>query len=96
MKIKYLRLTKDEKKNAKEKFLQTEAGKYVKKKLTSVMWSGWLCMGFAIYIIVDAYIKKLNLFDYIYGSIIFVFGIVFVILAHRTYITKINDFITKK
>ena len=38
MKIKYLRLNKKDKQKARENFLKTEPGNYVKKKLISVLW----------------------------------------------------------
>ena len=95
MKVKYLRLNKKERKEAKNKFYQTETGKYVKKKLTSSLICALLCLILAIYCIVDAFINNLSLFDKIYGIIILGIGIALLVAHRKIFIKKVNEYVIK-
>lgn len=96
MKIKYLRLNKKERKDAKNKFLNTDTGKYVKKKINSSILCSILCIIFAVYLIIDSFINNKLLIEKIYSFITLGFGIALLVATHRIYIRKINDFIVKK
>lgn len=95
MKVKYLRLSAKERKKVKEKYYNTENGKYVKKKLLSALVCAILCVIGAIYLILDAFINDLLLIEKIYGFMILIFGIILLIAHHKIFIKKINEYVIK-
>lgn len=96
MKVKYLRLSKKERKKAKDKFYQTENGKFVKKKLTYALVCAVLCTVMAIYITAEAFIINSSTWDKAYGICLLIIGIILLIAYRKIYVKKINDFITSK
>ena len=94
-KYKYQRLTKEEKKQAKNEFYQTEQGIDLKKRFNRILIYSIILILFGIYLLVEAYIKKDSYAQFVYGSIIILFGIAF--LVSRTYVMmkKVNEYITK-
>ena len=95
MKIKYLRLNRNEKKAVKEKFYQTSIGKYIKKKLRSALICALLCIIFAIYLIIDAFVNDLTIVDKFYGFAILTIGVAFLIIHRKIFIKKINEYVIK-
>lgn len=95
MKIKYNRLSKENKIKYKKEYYQTNEGKYVKRKLLSALVCGILCLIISIYLLIDAYISHLGIWQYIYGSCVFVFGIMFIIFYFKILITKLNIYVIK-
>ena len=89
-KYKYQRLSKDEKKEAKKIFYQTEQGIELKKRFNRIL------ILFGIYLLVEAYIKKDSYAQYVYGSILILFGIGFLISRGHVKMMKVNDFITRQ
>lgn len=94
-KYKYQRLSKEEKKDAKLKFYQTELGIELKSKFKRILIYSIILILFGIYLIIEAYIKKDSIAQYIYGSIVTLFGIAFLISRSYIIMKKVNDFITK-
>lgn len=94
-KYKYQRLTKEEKKQAKNEFYQTGQGIDLKKRFNRILIYSIILILFGIYLLVEAYIKKDSYAQYVYGSVIILFGIAF--LVSRTYVMmkKVNEHITK-
>lgn len=94
-KYKYQRLSKDEKKEAKNEFYQTEQGIDLEKRFNRILIYSIILILFGIYLLVEAYIKKDSYAQYVYGSVIILFGIAF--LVSRTYVMmkKVNKYITK-
>lgn len=95
MKIKYLRLNKEERKEARDKFFATEKGILVKKKLNYGLFCSILLMLFSIYLLIDAIKNKLGTWSIIYGVGVFVFGIVFLIYYFKIRTTVVNNYLTK-
>lgn len=95
-KYKYQRLTKEEKKDAKEKFYQTELGINLKQKFKRILIYSIALIIFGIFLIINTYIKKDSNINYIYASLLIIFGIFFLIARRYVIIIKVNDFITKK
>lgn len=94
-KYKYQRLTKEEKKQAKNDFYQTEQGIELKKRFNRILIYSIILILFGMYLLIEAYIKKDSYAQYVYGSVIILFGIAF--LVSRTYVMmkKVNEYITK-
>ena len=95
MKVKYLRLSKKERKETKEKFYKTTNGKYVKKKLTSALVCSILCIGGAIYLIFDAFANNLSLIEKTYGIMVLLIGIILLIARRKIFVKKINEYVIK-
>ena len=93
-KYKYQRLTKEEKKEAKTKFYETEQGKILKQRFNRIFIYSIMLILFGIYMLVEAYIKKNSYAQYVYGTILIIFGIGF--LTSRSYVMmrKVNEYIT--
>ena len=95
MKIKYLRLSREEKKLVKQNFYKTNAGKNVKKHLTNALVCSIFCIGISIYIIVDAFIQNVSFWNKIYGFFILGFGIAGIVAYHKIFFKKINEYVIK-
>ncbi|MBQ6840765.1 MAG: hypothetical protein IJO63_01455 [Bacilli bacterium] len=95
MKVKYLRLSKEERKKVKEKYYQTETGKYVKKKLISSLICAIGCLLFSAYLITDAFINNLSTFEKVYGFMILIVGMFLLIAYRKIYVRKINEYVIK-
>lgn len=95
-KYKYQRLSKDEKKEAKNNFYQTEQGIELKKRFNRILIYSIILILFGIYLLVEAYIKKDSYAQYVYGSILILFGIGFLISRGHVMMMKVNYFITTR
>lgn len=95
MKTQYQRLNKENKKKAKKAYFATSGGMYVKRKLTSSFICAILSVAFGIYLIVEAAIKEYSTWQYIYGTLIILFGIFFVIAYFVVINKKVNNYIIK-
>ena len=93
MKIKYLRLNKNKQKEIRNKFYQTNNGKYIIKQLNIALICSLLCILVSIYLIYDAFINNSNLYDKIYSIIILICGIVGLIAYYKIKIKKLNDYV---
>jgi len=96
MKIKYFKLTKEERKKAKNDYYQTPVGKYVRKKLISALICSLLCIAMALYIVIDAYINDASLMEKIYGFFILFVGLILLYTYRKISVKKINDYLVKK
>ena len=96
MKIKYLRLNKKERKEARKDFFMTNTGKYVRSKIRSSILCAIMCIIFSAYLIIDAFINDMNILQKIYSFAIMFIGIALLIASYRIYIKKINEFVVKK
>ena len=65
LKVKYLRLDKEKRKEVKQKYYETSLGKYVKKQLISSFICGVLCIGIGIYLLIST--KDPKFIDYFYN-----------------------------
>lgn len=95
MKVKYLRLSKKERKEVKARYYDTNTGKYIKKKLTSALLCAIFCIICSIYLILDAFINDLTILDKIYGFMILIIGIALLIAQRKIFIKKINEYVIK-
>ena len=76
LKVKYLRLDKEKRKEVKQKYYETSLGKYVKKQLVSSFICGVLCIGIGIYLLIST--KDPKFIDYFYNISILLIGFGFI------------------
>lgn len=95
-KYKYQRLSKEEKKEAKLAFYQTEQGLLLKKRFNRILIYSIILISFGLYTSIDAYINKSSYAFYVYSALLIIFGISFIILRSYVQMRKVNDFITRK
>lgn len=93
LKVKYLRLDKDKRKEVRQKYYETSLGKYVKKKLISSFICGILCIGIGIYLLIST--KDPKFIDYFYNISILLIGIGFLIAIKKIEVKKINEYVIK-
>lgn len=91
-KYKYQTLKKEEKKQVKNEFYNTQDGIEVKKRLTRLLIYGILLILFAIWLIIEAYLKKDSIAEYIYGGILIIFAFVFLIARHQVLLKELNAY----
>ena len=96
MKIKYLRLTKEEKKQVQNDFYNTELGKEFKKYINISIIMNILLIIIGIYYILDTVIKKGNVGYYYFSSVLIIIAIIFLFFIYKAKVKKYNDFVIKK
>lgn len=94
--LKYQRLSKEEKKKAKNDFFQTERGKVLKIRFNRLIIYGIALIAFGIFLLVEAITKKDSYAEYIYSTIVIIFGISFLIGRFIVMRKQVNDYIVKK
>jgi len=95
MKVKYLRLNREERKKAKQKYYQTQNGAYVKKKLKSALICSILCIIGSVYLIIDAFLNDLTIIEKIYGFVVLAFGVALLFIHRKIFVKKINEYVVK-
>ncbi len=91
-KLKYYSLNKEEKKNLKEEFYQTELGQTIKFRLNRLFLTGIVGIIFGtILIILNKSIWEITL-----GITLIIICIIFLISSFTVRINKINDYLVKK
>ena len=93
LKVKYLRLDKEKRKEVKQKYYETSLGKYVKKQLISSFICGVLCIGIGIYLLMSTKDPKFN--DYFYNTSILLIGFGFIFAIKKIEVKKINEYVIK-
>ena len=80
MKNKYQRMTKEEKKKVRNRYYKTEKGRNQKNRLIRLFICGVLGTLFAIYMIIDGYLKgTINIWIWIVSIILLLFSITFIV-----------------
>lgn len=93
MKIKYLRLTKEERKKVRELYYATPKGKALKSKLRLVLFSSLGLLLCFIYLITDALMHSGSTWDYAYAICILVFAIFFLVAYFKLRLKRLNDYV---
>ena len=93
LKNKYQRMSREEKKELKVNYYQTNEGKYTKQKLLNSKLYSLLLGAWSLYNIIMMIIKK----DYTFVNIVLIvfsasFAILFIVLIHKVESNKLNDF----
>lgn len=94
-KYKYQRLSKEEKKQVKDEFYNTNQGMELKVRFKRILIYSILLLLFGLYLLIDAYINKDSYAQYVYGAIMLMFGVGFLISRSYVMMKKVNDYITK-
>lgn len=94
-KYKYQRLSKEEKKKARNDFYKTEYGKNLKLRFKRINIYSIILILFGTYLLIEAIINKNSYAEYIYSTILIIFGIAFLISKFHIEMIKVNEFITK-
>ncbi|MDE6284136.1 MAG: hypothetical protein K2M17_00095 [Bacilli bacterium] len=96
LKNKYQRLSKEEKKKAREDFFTTDLGKSLKFRFNRLLVVSVLLMLYSAYIIIDTFLNNGSLFGYSAGILVFIFALVFLIGRHKLIIEKTNNYLIIK
>jgi len=92
LRLKYYSLTKDEKKNLKNEFYNTEFGKEIKTRLDRLFIIGIIGILFSIYL----YFTSINIWNIVYSTILVLASLLFIIMSFKVRINKINTYLVKK
>ena len=90
--LKYYSLNKDEKKELKNNFYNTEFGKSIKNRLDRLFFIGIIGILFSIYL----FINSSNKWDIVTGVILIVASIIFLVGSFKVRIRKLNDYLVKQ
>ena len=89
--LKYYSLTKEEKKELKNKFYQTDFGKMIKIRLLRLFTIGVFGILFSTYLFIVAE----NKWNYVYATILAIASIIFIVGSFKVRIDKLNDYLVK-
>lgn len=95
MKLLYNQLSKEERKEARNKYFSTETGLYVKNKLKSSLICSILCMITGIFLTFDAFLRTFKLIDKIYGILTIIIGIAMFIIYFKIRNNRVNNYLIK-
>lgn len=95
MKIKYKKMSKEEKKDILNKYKNTSKGKEQLSRLARVNVIGILCILYAIFILITEY-QKLNSWLITLIIIMFIVGIIFLILSLKIKKKSLNKYLINK
>ena len=95
VKTKYQRMTKEEKREARIQFFNTDEGKNLNTRMVRLLIYGILLLGFGIYIIIDAIQKNDEILQIFYGILLIVVAFVFIIGRYFIIMKRTNDYLTK-
>ncbi|MBQ8901986.1 MAG: hypothetical protein IJY87_02840 [Bacilli bacterium] len=90
--LKYYSLNKDEKKELKKNFYNTEFGKSIKNRLDRLFLIGIIGILFSVYL----FINPSNKWDIVTGVILVVASIIFLVGSFKVRIKKLNDYLVKQ
>lgn len=96
VKNKYQRLNKDERKEARLKYYETEIGKVNKGRFTRLLWFGILSFIYSGVLIMDTIINKHSPWNYCLAGVMFIFALVFLIGREKIIIRNVNEYLIKK
>ena len=92
LRLKYYSLNKEEKKNLKKEFYQTEFGNSIKRRLNRLLIIGILGTLFSIYL----FLFHANKWDIVSGIILLIASFVFITGSFKLKTEKLNNFLIKK
>ena len=94
-KNKYQRSTKNEKKEARIAFFNTEYGKSLKIRLNRLIIYSVLLVACAIYFVIDNIMNDNTISNYILAVFFVIFAIVFMVGRHYVIVKNTNDYMIK-
>lgn len=96
MKIKYLRLTNEEKAKVRKKYFDTKAGLNVRKFLSMSMLCSVFLIIISIFLCYDAFYDEFDSATLIFSVVNAFFGLFILYYTRKIYIEKINNYLVKK
>lgn len=96
IKNKYQRLTKQERKEAREKFYSTNFGKEQKSRFNRLLLISILLFIYSLYLLIDTIINHGSIWTYVLSGFIFIFALIFLIGRHKVIVKNVNDYLIKK
>ena len=96
LKNKYQRLTKEEKKEACQKFYQTEFGKKMKPVFKRLLIISILLFIYALVLVLDSLLKKGSIWNYVAAILVASCAFVFLIGRHKIIVRDVNNFLISK
>lgn len=96
MKIKYLRLSKKERKEIRKEFYSTEKGKNLKNRLFLVFICAFVIDIIAFYCIIDNLLNRGEIWENIYAGGLLAISLFFYYNINRIHLTKVNNFTINK
>lgn len=96
LKNKYQRLSRDEKKKAREDFYQTNDGKALRYRFTRLLIVSILLILYGMFLIIETLVKHGSIFGIVSGILLFVFAFVFLIGRHKLIVDRVNKYLLKK
>ena len=94
-KNKYQRSTKEEKKEARIAFFNTDYGYELKKRLNRLVIYSVLLVACAIYFVIDNILNENTISNYVLAGFFVVFAIVFMVGRHYVIVKNANDYMIK-
>lgn len=96
IKYKYQRLNKEEKKEIKNEFFATERGVELKQRFNRILIYSFALILFGAILLTEAIIKKDSIAEYIYSTLLIIFGIVFIIVRYNIMRRQVNTYLVTK
>ena len=93
MKIKYLRLSKDDKKRARCEFNKTPKGIAVRKNLRNALLCALLSIIYAGYLLWDYFNKNKILTNVVMSVTLIIFAIISFIMVYKIYLKSVNQYV---
>ena len=94
-KNKYQRSTREEKKEARTAFFNTDFGRSLKIRLTRLVIYSILLVVCAIYFIIDNILNDNSIGNYILAAFFIIFAIIFMVGRHYVIVKNANDYMIK-
>ncbi|MBR4230925.1 MAG: hypothetical protein IKR74_02050 [Bacilli bacterium] len=96
MKVKYLKLSKEERKKIKQEYLATKKGTTITNNLKIARICALLCICYSAYLFINNIIREVSIPDIVTAVGVLSFGIFSIIYAHKIFIKSINDYLIGK
>ena len=89
-------LSKEEKKEARIKYVNTEKGREMITRLNRIFFEGIFCLGSFVVILVCFFIFKLAWWYLFFAGLTLLSGIIFIVGQHLVRVTEYNNFLKTK
>jgi len=96
LQTKFERLSKEEKKEAINGYYQTKKGQINKDRFFRLKLIGGICLIWSVYLVVDAFIRGYNIWNYIMATLLFIFGIIFFVGRYKVLCRDVNNYLINK
>ena len=96
MKLKYLSIDKQRRKEIRKEYFNSNFGKKIKHYLSLTLITSILCFIYSIYLIYDAFFKHISTINKTYSITVLVSSIILIIAYIRVRLIKLNDYVIKK